>query len=86
VKLAAGGMTLVRVATGCQSWMPGPPLTSRDELALPSDLKSGDYALSLGLFDVREGKARPVEFALKESTCDSEGYYRVATVPVSAAP
>jgi hypothetical protein len=87
VKLAAGGTTLVRVlATGCQSWMPGPPASSRYELALPGDLKSGDYALSLGLFDVRAGKARPVEFALKESARDSEGYYRVATVPVSAAP
>ena len=35
---------------------------------------------------VREGKMRPVEFALKESVRDSEGYYRVATVPASAAP
>jgi hypothetical protein len=85
VKLAAGATTLVRVlARGCQSWLPGPPVSSRLDFVLPADLKPGDYALSLGLFDVREGKTRPVEFALKESARDSEGYYHVGTVPVSA--
>jgi hypothetical protein len=85
VKLSAGATTLVRVlARGCQSWLPGPPVSSRLDFVLPADLKPGDYALSLGLFDVREGKTRPVEFALKESTRDSECYYRVGTVPVSA--
>jgi len=85
VKLSAGATTLVRVlARGCQSWLPGPPVSSRLNFVLPADLKAGDYALFLGLFDVREGKTRPVEFALNASARDSEGYYRVGKVPVSA--
>ena len=68
VKLSAGATTLVRVlAKGCQSWLPGTPVRSRLDFVLPADLRAGDYALSLGLFDVREGKTRPAEFALKES-------------------
>ena len=49
-------------------------------------MKSDDYTLSLGLFDVREDKTRSVEFALKESARDSEGYYRVCTIAVSSTP
>jgi hypothetical protein len=40
----------------------------------------------LGLFDVSSGKDRPVEFALKTELRDPEGYYRLATVSVTAAP
>jgi len=71
------------LAKGCKSWMPGPAVSTRFEFDLPASLKSGDYTLSLGLFDVREDKTRPVEFELKESARDSEGYYRVCTIAVS---
>jgi hypothetical protein len=88
VKLAGEGKSLVRtVAKGCKDWMPGAPVTSRYELALPADLAPGGYTLSIGLFHVVEGGGqRPVEFALKAETRDSEGYYRLARATVSSTP
>jgi hypothetical protein len=85
-RLSGEGTDLVRVlAKGCRSWMPGAPVSSRYELALPADLKSGPYGLSIGLFDAASGKDRPVELALKASSRDPQGYYRVATLKVAAA-
>jgi len=69
-----------------QAELPGPAVSTRFEFDLPATLKSGDYTLSPGLFDVREDKTRPVEFALKESARDCEGYYRVCTIAVSSTP
>jgi len=74
------------LATGCKSWLPGAPVTSRYQLSLPADLKPGSYELAIGLFDFNDGKERPVEFALKASARDPAGYYRLASVPVTAAP
>ena len=62
--------------------MPGAPVTTRHGLQLPADLKPGEYTLSLGLFDVSQDKVRPVEFALKVSARDDEGYYRMAKVQI----
>ena len=59
--------------------------SSRYELALPADLKAGSYEVALGLFDVNRGKTRAVDFALKASARDSEGYYQLTKVPVTAA-
>lgn len=85
VKLSGAGVPLVRVlAQGCGSWLPGAPVSSHYELALPADLKPGSYEVALGLFDARPGTNRPVEFALKATTRDPEGYYRVTRVPVTA--
>ena len=87
VKLSGAGGRVVRtLATGCKSWLPGVPVSSRYQLPLPADLKPGAYALAIGLFDLTDGKERPVEFALKASARDSEGYYRLTSVPVTAAP
>ena len=86
VKLSGAGTNLVQVlAKDCKSWLPGVPVSSQHQLPLPSDLKPGDYDLAIGLFDVTGAKERPVEFALKESARDSEGYYRLANVTVSVA-
>ena len=60
-------------------------MTAGHELPLPADLKPGEYTLSLGLFDVSEGKVRPVEFALQVSARDDQGYYRMAKVQIGAA-
>jgi hypothetical protein len=68
-----------------KSWLPGAPIIVQNKLALPSDFKPGDYDLAIGLFDLTGGKERPVELALKASVRDSGGYYKLATVPVSAA-
>jgi hypothetical protein len=85
-KLAGPDAAWVRtITTGCRAWMPGAPVTTRHELPLPADLKPGEYTLSLGLFDVSEGKVRPVEFALKISARDAEGYYRMAKVQIGVA-
>ena len=85
VKLSGAGTNLVRVlATGCKSWLPGAPVVSRYELALPADLKAGSYEVALGLFYVNQGKTRAVDFALKSSLRDAEGYYRLARLPVAA--
>ena len=87
VKLSdAGGRVVRTLATGCKSWLPGAPVISRYQLSLPADLKPGSYELAIGLFDFNDGKERPVEFALKASARDPAGYYRLASVPVTAAP
>ena len=86
VKLSHAGDRVVRpLATGCKSWLPGVPVSSRHQLPLPSDLKPGDYDLAIALFDLTGGKERPVEFALKASVRDPEGYYKLASVPVNEA-
>jgi hypothetical protein len=85
VKLSGAGTPLVRVlARGCTSWLPGEPVASRYELALPVDLKAGSYDVALGLFDVNQGVTRAVDFALKSSVRDAEGHYRLARLPVAA--
>jgi hypothetical protein len=73
------------VATAGTSWLPGAPIVLRHELVLPSDLRAGSYEVALGLFDVSQGKTRAVEFALKASARDAEGYYQLMKVPVTAA-
>lgn len=83
VKLSGEGTHSVHVAGGAEkSWLPGKPIVLRFELPLPAALQPGQYQLAVGLFAAAAGKARPVEFALKESARDLEGYYRVGTVPV----
>jgi hypothetical protein len=85
LKLSGAGDPLVRVlATDCRSWLPGTPVSTRYEVALPAGLKPGSYEVALGLFDVHPGKDRPVELALKTSLRDSEGYYLVDRVTVGA--
>jgi hypothetical protein len=87
VKLSGAGGRVVRpLATGCKSWLPGAPVSSRYQLPLPSDLKPGSYDLAIGLFDLADGKERPVEFALKASARDPAGYYQLVSVPVTAVP
>lgn len=84
VKLAGDGGSVVQVlAKGCKSWLPGEPVRSSYEFQLPPDVKPGKYWLAIGLFDSSTGKERPVDFALKASAGDAEGYYRL--VPVSVA-
>jgi hypothetical protein len=86
VKLSRAGDRVVGpLATGCTSWLPGAPIIVTNQLPLPSDLKPGDYDLAIALFDLTGGKERPVEFALKASARDPEGYYKVGSVPVIAA-
>jgi hypothetical protein len=86
VKLSRAADRVVRpLATGCKSWLPGVPVSSRYQLPVPSDLKPGDYDLAIGLFDLTGGKERPVEFALKASVRDPGGYYNLTRVTVNAA-
>jgi len=66
-----------------RSWLPGPSIVVQGQLALPADLRTGRYTVSMGLFDVTSGKDRPVEFALKAETREPDGYYRVATVEIA---
>ncbi len=68
-----------------RTWLPGAPVVVLHQLALPADLESGRYAVSLGLFDVSSRTDRPVEFALQAALRQPEGYYRVAEVEVSSA-
>jgi hypothetical protein len=87
VKLSAEQASWVGVVGRAdKSWLPGAPIVVQDQLALPADLKSGRYAVSLGLFDRSAGKDRPVEFALQAGLRDAAGFYRVADVEVKPAP
>jgi len=86
VKLSGMGTNWVHVAGRAEkSWLPGRPIVLRCELPLPAALQPGQYQVAIGLFDAVAAKERPVEFALKESARDPEGYYRVATLLVCAA-
>ncbi len=85
VRLSKDGVSWVGVVGRTdRSWLPGALITVQHPLALPADLTSGRYTVSLGLFDSSSGKDRPVEFALKASARDPEGYYRVAEVDVAS--
>jgi endo-1,4-beta-xylanase len=81
LKLAQGD-TLREVAIGNsdRTWLPGEPIRVQSQLILPKDFQPGRYTVSIGLF---EG-ARPVEFALKSSRRDRDGFYRVAEITVEA--
>jgi hypothetical protein len=84
VRLSAGGVSRVAVmGRSDRSWLPGAPITVQNQFALPADLKPGHYTVSLGLFDGSSGKDRPVEFALRASHRESDGFYQVAEVEVS---
>jgi hypothetical protein len=85
VRLVGGGVSWIGVVGRTdRSWVPGAPISVRNQLALPADLKSGRYTVSLGLFDGSSGKGRPVEFAMQASLREPEGYYRVAEVEVAS--
>jgi hypothetical protein len=82
VRLSGNGMFWGGVVGQAErSWLPGAPIRVQGQLALPSDLKPGRYAVSLGLFD----GIRPVEFALQDKVREPDGYYRVAEVLVATA-
>jgi hypothetical protein len=84
LKLSGAGGRLTQVlSTNCLSWLPGPSVTCHYTLLLPPDLKPGNYALALGLFECRNGQERTVDFALKASARDPEGYYNLCQVRVT---
>ena len=86
VKLTGAGGSWTHTATKAgKSWLPGAPIALHAEILLPAQLKPGEYELSVGLFDAASGKERAVEFALKATSRDAEGFYRVASLPVSKA-
>lgn len=83
MKLTGADSPVVRVlAKDCKSWLPGAPVPSRYTVTMPPELKTGSYELAIGLFDVKQEEPRPVHFALKSSTADSDGYYRLARLTV----
>ncbi|MDI1248453.1 MAG: DUF4832 domain-containing protein [Lacunisphaera sp.] len=85
VKLSgAGGRVVHTLTTGCQSWLPGTPVSASYQLPVAADLQPGAYDLAIGLFDLHNGKERPVEFALQANLRDAEGYYRVTEVEVTS--
>jgi hypothetical protein len=81
----AGGQVTTVLGTGGKSWLPAVPVVAHYELALPTDLKPAEYQLAIGLFDRSAGRERPVEFALRASLRDREGFYHLTKVPVTAA-
>jgi hypothetical protein len=86
VKLSSQGSRMVCVlSTASKAWLPGAPVASNYEFSLPADIKPGDYTLALGLFDLSSGRERPVEFGLKVSARDAEGFFRLKSVTVAAA-
>jgi hypothetical protein len=67
-----------------KSWLPGAPIIVQHSLAVPADLKSGRYMVSLGLFDSSSGQDRPVELALQEKLRQPDGYYQLTEIEVAA--
>jgi hypothetical protein len=85
VKLSGPGGRVVRtLATGCKSWLPDMPVSSRHQLPLPTDFMPGNYDLAIALYDLTGAKERPVEFALDASLRDPEGFYKLASMLVNA--
>jgi hypothetical protein len=83
VKFSGAGTNFTKaLAADCKAWLPGSPVLSRYELTLPPNLKAGSYEVAVGLFDLSQGKPRVVDFALKLSLRDPEGYYTLARVPL----
>jgi len=86
VKLAGDRSSWANVVSRTdRSWLPGASIAVEDRLPLPADLRPGRYAVLVGLFDRSSGNDRPVEFALQAKLRESEGYYRVAEIVVTAA-
>ncbi len=86
LRLSGGGRSwVVIVGRTDRSWLPGAPVTVRNQLTLPTDFTNGRYAVSLGLFDCSSGQDRPVELALQATVRELDGYYRVADIEVSSA-
>ena len=86
VKLSgAGGQVIKVLGAGGISWLPGAPVASQYEFSLPADLKPDEYQLAIGLFDRSGSQERPVEFGLKASLRDREGFYQLTKVPVTPA-
>jgi hypothetical protein len=86
VKLSGAGSPFIQVlGAGGRSWLPGAPVASQYEFSLPADLKPGEYQLAIGLLDRSGSQERPVEFGLKASLRDREGFYQLTKVRVTAA-
>jgi hypothetical protein len=86
VKLSGAGSPFIQVlGAGGKAWLPGAPVASQYEFSLPADLKPGEYQLAIGLFDRSGSQERPVEFGLKASLRDREGFYQLTKVSVTAA-
>jgi hypothetical protein len=84
VKLFGDGGQVIKVlGAGARLWLPGAPVASQYEFSLPANLKPGEYTLAIGLFDGSGSQERPVEFGLKASLRDSDGYYQLMKVPVT---
>jgi hypothetical protein len=83
VKVTGSGKTLVHTLGRAQkSWLPGTPVSVEGQVPLRRDFPPGACALSVGLFDVTVGKERPVEFGLKASARDQDGYYELLKIQV----
>ena len=85
VKLSGAGTNWVRVmGQANKSWLPGTPVVCTCDLPLPAALPPGEYRVAIGLIDAARSKARPVEFALQAGLRDDGGYYRLATLKLTA--
>ena len=85
VKLSGATTNWVRVLGKANpSWLPGKPVVCPGELPLPPALPPGEYQVAIGLFDAASGNDRPVELALQARLRDHEGYYRIATLKLTA--
>ena len=85
VKLSGAGTNWVRVmGQANKSWLPGTPVVCPCDLPLPAALPPGQYQVAIGLLDAAPSKARPVEFALQAGLRDDAGYYRMATLKLTA--
>ncbi|MBE0540034.1 MAG: DUF4832 domain-containing protein [Verrucomicrobia bacterium] len=85
VKLSGAGTNWVRImGQASKSWLPGTPVVCAYDLPLPAALPPGEYQVAIGLFDAAPSPARPVEFALQARLRDAAGYYRMATLKLTA--
>ncbi|MCX8108641.1 MAG: DUF4832 domain-containing protein, partial [Verrucomicrobiae bacterium] len=83
IKFSSGQTPWIcRLGRADKTWLPGTQVVLRHQLQLPLFFPAGRCAVAIGLFRRTCDQERPVEFALKASLRDQEGYYHVADLDV----
>ena len=66
-----------------QNWQPGRIIGESYSINLPEQISSGDYDISIGLFDISPNGETSIELAINNDRRDSLGYYKIGEIIIS---